>query len=213
MKAGLSKSISLTGQLLLVLSLVSCATTTTIQAVDSSGRVDEGVKIYLDGVHKGNGQIRHRYTFETAFTPTAVELQKEGCGTVKNSTFLNRLWPYFAGAAVLVFGTISLYYHLTEEQPYDFKVAESNGLTHALLLSMTASFIGLAGLKDPVHSYHVQCKVSAAVSASDTANQTAAKTPTPTNTPEANEAQTSASQQKQPEVVPVTATKSDEISN
>ena len=170
MKSGLFKSLSLTGQLILVLSLVSCATTTIIQAVDSSGRVDENVKIYLDGVHQGDGRIQHRYTFKTAFTSTAVELQKEGCGTVKNSAFLNRLWPYFVGSAVLVFGAASLYYHLGE-QPYDFRVAESNVLTHALLLSMTASFIGLSALKDPHHSYHFQCKVPA-VSDSTAVNQT-----------------------------------------
>ncbi|MCY4513410.1 MAG: hypothetical protein OXB86_06955, partial [Bdellovibrionales bacterium] len=75
------KPFSLAGQLILVLSLVSCASTTTIRAVDSTGRVDEDVNIYLDGVHEGKGQIQHRYTFKTAFTPTAIELQKEGCDT------------------------------------------------------------------------------------------------------------------------------------
>ena len=154
MKSVLYKVISLIGQLILVLSLVSCATTATIQAVDSSGRVDENVAVYLDGVHGGNGQVRHRYTFKTAFTPTTIELKKEGCHSEKETAFLNRLWPYFAGAFALVLGAVTIQHHI----PYNFDSIERNGVINAVLLSMVASFIGLADLGDPLYSYHFQCE-------------------------------------------------------
>ncbi|MCY4512870.1 MAG: hypothetical protein OXB86_04200, partial [Bdellovibrionales bacterium] len=61
----------------------------------------------------------------------------------------NRLWPYFAGSLVLVLGSITLYEHL----PYNLDSVEKNGVFNAVLLSMVASFIGLAGLENPLYSY------------------------------------------------------------
>ena len=162
MRSFIYKSITLVGQMILVLSLVSCATTATIQALNKTGNVDGNVKIYLDGVHKGNGQIKHSYDFATAFTPTTVELRKEGCKGVQNNVFLNRLWPYFAGAFVLVLGIDTLYTHLAPPaEPYDFDPMGANGVVNAVLLSMVASGIGLASLDNPLYSYQFQCKQSA----------------------------------------------------
>ena len=207
MKTILYKIISLTGQLILVLSLVSCATTTTIRAVDNSGRVDESVEVYLDGVHEGNGQIRHRYTFKTAFTPTAVELKKEGCDSEKENAFLNRLWPYFAGAFVLVLGAVTIQHHI----PYNLDSVERNGVINAVLLSMLASFIGLAGLDDPLHSYHFQCETLPAASKSvepPTNESSTTINASQTNPPQASESQTDTSQQKK-ETTPEQSSKTD----
>ena len=196
MKSVLYKIISFTGQLILVLSLISCATTTTIRVVDKAGKVDESVQIYLDGAHEGNGQIRHRYTFATAFTPTKVELKKEGCHSGKETDFLNRLWPYFAGAFVLVLGAVTIQHHI----PYNFDSVERNGVINAVLLSMVASFIGLAGLDDPLHNYHFQCETLPAASKSiePPINEPSATI----NASQTNVPQTDTSQQKKQETAP-----------
>jgi len=201
-KSVLYKIISFTSQLALVLSLVSCATTTTIKAVDKAGKVDEGVQIYLDGVHEGNGQVRHRYTFATAFTSASVKFKKEGCDAEKTSAFLNRVWPYFAGAFVLVLGAVTIQHHI----PYNLDSVERNGVINTVLLSMVASFIGLAGLNDPLHSYHFQCKTLPAVSKSV---EPPPINPSPTiNASQTNTSQTDTSQQKS-EVTPEQSGKAD----
>ena len=53
LKKYFSRTMSFAWHLLLAVSLVSCASTTTIQALDSKGAPDPDVKIYVEGMYKG----------------------------------------------------------------------------------------------------------------------------------------------------------------
>ena len=69
---------------LLITTLVSCASTTTIRAIDSSGSIDRGVKIYLDGSYRGKGEIIHSDTKIVGST-TTVNLKRKGCHSTSYS--------------------------------------------------------------------------------------------------------------------------------
>lgn len=81
----------------LSVALLSCASTTTIKAVDQSGRVDRDVKIYMDGSLKGRGEIIYSDTKIVGST-TQVHLKKEGCDT--NTFNLSRTEKLMAGALI-----------------------------------------------------------------------------------------------------------------
>ena len=65
---------------LLVASLISCASTTTIQAVDSDSSIDQDVKIYMDGSYRGKGEVLYSDTKIIGST-TQVNLKKSNCRT------------------------------------------------------------------------------------------------------------------------------------
>lgn len=58
--------------------LISCASTTTIRAVDENGSIDRDAKIYIDGSYQGKGEILYSDTKIVGST-TSVNLKKEGC--------------------------------------------------------------------------------------------------------------------------------------
>lgn len=61
--------------------LVSCASTTTIQAIDAEDdRVDRNVKIYVDGMYKGSGEVVYSDT-KILGSSSQVALRKKGCRT------------------------------------------------------------------------------------------------------------------------------------
>ena len=59
-------------------SLISCASTTTIRAVNQNGYTDRNVKIYVDGQYKGKGEVFHSDT-KIVGSSTSINLKKEGC--------------------------------------------------------------------------------------------------------------------------------------
>ena len=61
-------------------SLISCASTTTIQAIDSDSSIDQDVKIYLDGSYRGKGEVLYSDTKIVGST-TQVSLKKPNCRT------------------------------------------------------------------------------------------------------------------------------------
>ena len=71
---------------LLAITLVSCASTTTVRAIDSSGSVDRDVKIYLDGSYQGKGEVVHSDTKIVGST-TNVNLRKKGCQSTHHNFF------------------------------------------------------------------------------------------------------------------------------
>ena len=62
----------------LTITLMSCASTTTIRAIDSSDSTDRDVKIYLDGSYKGRGKIIHS-DMKIVGSTTNVKFRKKGC--------------------------------------------------------------------------------------------------------------------------------------
>ena len=85
-------------------SLVSCASTTTIRAIDSKDSVDKNVKIYLDGQYKGKGEVTHSDTKIIGAT-TLISLKKENCKTVNHTLARSerlQVGPLIAGIFFLV---------------------------------------------------------------------------------------------------------------
>ena len=64
---------------ILVLSTVSCVSTTTIKALDKNGKVDKDVKIYVAGELIGNGKAIYSDKSSTSSAVPFLELKKEGC--------------------------------------------------------------------------------------------------------------------------------------
>ena len=67
----------------MVASLISCASTTTIQVVDSNDSIDQEVKIYLDGAYRGKGEVLYSDTKIVGST-TQVSLKKSNCRTTNH---------------------------------------------------------------------------------------------------------------------------------
>ena len=70
----------------LIVALVSCASTTTIRAVDTSGDIDKDVKIYTDGSYKGKGEVLYSDT-KIVGSQVTVNLKKKGCRTKAYSLY------------------------------------------------------------------------------------------------------------------------------
>ena len=65
--------------ILLTLTAVSCVSTTTIKATDRKGNIDKDVKIYVEGKHIGNGEVKYSDTKTVYSNVPYMELKKEGC--------------------------------------------------------------------------------------------------------------------------------------
>ena len=69
--------------ILLIISLLSCVSTTHIRAINpKTSTTDQNVKIYVDGQYKGNGSVNYSDTKIIAST-TNIDFKKEGCRTKK----------------------------------------------------------------------------------------------------------------------------------
>ena len=66
--------------LILSTSLISCASTTMIRAVNSNDEVDNKVKIYINGEYKGMGNALHS-DIKIIGTSSQVRLKKKNCRT------------------------------------------------------------------------------------------------------------------------------------
>ena len=66
--------------------LISCASTTTIRAVDTNGSIDGDAKIYTDGMYKGKGEVMYSDT-KIVGSKTDVRLKKKGCKSASYSLF------------------------------------------------------------------------------------------------------------------------------
>lgn len=83
-KCQLLKGVRCIGTSVLIIALVSCASTTTVQVLDESDSIDRNVKIYLDGSYRGRGEVIHSDT-KIVGSMTDVILKKEGCRTQRHS--------------------------------------------------------------------------------------------------------------------------------
>ena len=81
----------------LVGSLISCASTTSIRATNSSGNVDRDVKVYVDGQYQGKGEVFHSDT-KIVGSSTSINLKKEGCRS--QTVMLNRTEQISVGALI-----------------------------------------------------------------------------------------------------------------
>ena len=81
----------------LITALISCASTTTIRAVDQNDLIDGDVKIYMDGSYKGKGEVIYSDTKIVGST-TTVTLKKAGCRS--NTRSLSRTERLQVGALI-----------------------------------------------------------------------------------------------------------------
>ena len=63
---------------ILITTLISCASTTTVRVVDENDSIDSNVKIYLDGSYKGKGEVIYSDTKIVGST-TNVTFKKKDC--------------------------------------------------------------------------------------------------------------------------------------
>ena len=90
-------SLTLTG------SLLSCVSTTTIRAVDTSGNVDSNVSIYVDRQSIGKGEAKYSDKKTVYSAVPYYELRKEGCRTIREKLNIKTNWLTAIGGAI-VFG-------------------------------------------------------------------------------------------------------------
>lgn len=83
---------SLMGQLILIGSLISCVSTTTIQAVNSKGDVMKDVKVYVDGQYLGQGAVTYSDKKTVYSAVPFMELKKEGCKTHREKLNTKTNW-------------------------------------------------------------------------------------------------------------------------
>ena len=67
-----------------IISLISCASTTTIRAIDDNGAIDRDVKIYADGSYRGQGEALYSDT-KIVGSVTSINLRKDNCRSVQHS--------------------------------------------------------------------------------------------------------------------------------
>ena len=153
----LKKALALAGQLLLIVSLVSCASTTTVQALNSAGEPDKDVKIYVDGEYKGDGRIQYTDSKpKSAFlNSTIVQLKKAGCQTKRDSLKIKMNIPKFIGSMVLAMGGGGLIGWWTEYPPFD-SVIGTLALSGAVIIAVLIPSLWVNEYK-PFYSYDFQC--------------------------------------------------------
>ena len=68
----------------IIISFISCTSTTTIRAIDKNGDIDRNVKIYTDGSYKGKGEVVYSDT-KIVGSITSVNLRKKNCRSAQHN--------------------------------------------------------------------------------------------------------------------------------
>ena len=86
---------------ILILSTVSCVSTTAIKALNKKGEIDKDVKVYVDNKYIGNGEADYSDS-KSIYSPIPfVELKKEGCQNYKEKLDVHINWiQYLSGSAI-----------------------------------------------------------------------------------------------------------------
>ena len=138
----------------MIVSLVSCASTTTIQALNSEGKSDKDVKIYVDGEYKGDGQIQYADSKPKPafFDSTIVQLKKAECQTKRDSLKIKMNLPKFIGSLALIMagGGLAAYW-----PPFDSIIGQLAWLGTALIATIIPSL--WVNEYKLLHSYDFQC--------------------------------------------------------
>ena len=92
MKKPVSNMIRVLFGSLMILSLISCASTANIQAVDSKDEIDKDVKIYVDGKYLSDGTASYSDKKTVYSAVPFLELKKEGCKTQREKLDVETNW-------------------------------------------------------------------------------------------------------------------------
>ena len=136
---------------ILILSTVSCVSTTAIKALNKKGEIDKDVKVYVDNKYIGNGEADYSDS-KSIFSPIPfVELKKEGCQNYKEKLDTHINWiQYLSGITISLVG-------LTQKRLIS-KILYVNPLFLSLPISITGIMISTWGRKyAPVQQQEFQC--------------------------------------------------------
>lgn len=150
---------SFIGKLFLILSLVSCASTTTIQALNAKGAPDQDVKIYVEGMYRGSGQMQYsdRKPRSAFLNSTVIQFKKEGCKTQREELKIKMSLPKFIGAmAIAASGGGLSGYWAAVKPPFDSSVA-SLALIGVVFIAAIIPSLWVNEYK-PLHSYDFYCE-------------------------------------------------------
>ena len=78
--------------LILILSAVSCVSTTTIKSIDKEGKIDKDVEIYVGGKHIGSGKAKYSDNKTVYSSVPFLELKKEGCKSLREKLDVKTSW-------------------------------------------------------------------------------------------------------------------------
>lgn len=158
-KKSFSKIMSFVGQLFLILSLVSCASTTTIQALNAKGAPDQDVKIYVEGMLKGSGQAQYSdmKPKSSFFNSTVVQLKKEGCKTQREELKVKMNLPKFIGNMALGFAGGGLATYWSSINPLFDSTLASFALAGVIIIAAIIPSLWVNEYK-PLHSYDFHCE-------------------------------------------------------
>lgn len=90
--------------ILFITFFLSCTSTTVIKAVNSKGKIDKSVKIYVNGYYLSKGKTRYSDSRAILSAVPSVELARKGCKTQKEKLDTKVSWISSAFGAIL-FGT------------------------------------------------------------------------------------------------------------
>ncbi len=143
--------------LALIFSLLSCASSTKIEVLNSKGEADESVKIYVESQYLGTGNILYNDSSpRNAFMGVkAVQLRKAGCQTRREELKVQMNIPKFIGSLVLAMagGGLSGYWSVKPvvDSPILNLTISGAVFIAALLPSLWANDY------KPLHSYDFHC--------------------------------------------------------
>lgn len=152
------KTMFFIGKLFLILSVVSCASTTSIRVLNPKGVPDQDVKIYVDDIYKGSGQVEYSdMKPKTALlNSTVVQLRKEGCKTQRQELKVKINLLKFIGSMGIAAAGGGLSGYWAINRPFESGLA-SFALIGAVFIAAIIPSLWVSEYK-PLHSYDFYCE-------------------------------------------------------
>ena len=87
---------------ILCCSMISCASTAVIRAMDANNKIDPDIEIYVDRQHIGKGEASYSDS-KTVFSKVPFyELKKEGCQIIREKVDVKTNWKTSLGGSVIL---------------------------------------------------------------------------------------------------------------
>ena len=161
---------SLAMRLLLLLSLVSCVSTTTIRATSINEEVDKDVKIYVNDVFLGKGEVQYsdrnsKSPFKAIVDPVVVKLKKPGCAVLKeNLKVIKDNRNYFTSLGLIVLSGGIMFFPLLYAPTNPEDISTSFTFVGVGTIALIASMVPMGWMYKykPIHNFEYLCAKKAA---------------------------------------------------